>query len=110
MSLFNKGISIGKIMAPCKKVLRRFPSKHKRKLNEVLKEAGFADVKKETIFESGIKAKQAGGMKKAIPGGKTRFRTYQKAGRRHDGVRNIQALVVKENDEQVLGWKVYVSR
>jgi hypothetical protein len=111
MSLFNKGISIGKIMAPCKKVLRRFPSRHKKKLNEVLKEAGFADVKKETIFETAVTANQATpGMKKAFAGGKTRFRTYQKSGLKYDGVRNIKALVVKENDEQVLGWKIYVSR
>jgi hypothetical protein len=98
-------------MAPCKKVLKRFPSRHRKKLNEVLKEAGFADVKKETIFETAVTTNQATpGMKKALSGGKTRFRTYQKSGRKYDGVHNIKALVVKENDEQVLGWKIYVSR
>jgi hypothetical protein len=111
MNLLTKGISIGRSVDPCKKKKTSTKSRHQKEINAVLKETGFAGVKKEVVFETGGSAKGTGaGTKKALPGGKTRFRTYQKGKRKHKGIPNIEVLVVKENDQQMLGWKVYVSR
>jgi hypothetical protein len=109
INLLTKGISIGESVAPSRKIKTSTRSKHQKELNVVLKQTGFNNAGKEIVFEAGRGKKGAGGMKKFL-GGTTRYRTYQKARRRHDGIRDIVALVVKENDQQLLGWKVYVSR
>jgi len=105
----TKGINIGQSVAPSRKIKTSVKSKHQRELNAVLKQTGFDDAGKKMVFEAGRGKKGESGMKKFL-GGTTRYRTYQKARRRHDGIRDIKALVVKENDQQLLGWKVYVSR
>jgi len=108
MNLYNKGLAIGQSVAPAKKVRIKRKSKHEKALNAVLKQTGFEDAQQETVFETGA-AKAAKGEMKNFFGGNVRYRTYQKS-KKYDGIRNIKALVVKENDEQLLGWRVYFSR
>jgi hypothetical protein len=109
MNLFNKGISIGRSTAPSRKIRTR-PSKHHREIMAVMKDTGFAAIKKQMVFESKPRKQTQEMMIKALTGGRTRFRAFQKSSRGRTGIRNIKVLVVKENDQQVLGWRVYVSR
>lgn len=110
MNLATKGVSIGRSISPSVRKKTRTKSKHQKEINAVLKQIGFTDANKEIVFETTGSGKAGAGDGKAFSGGKTRFRTYQKGKRKHGGIPNIEVLVVKENDQQVLGWKVYVSR
>ncbi len=110
LNLFSKGISIGQSVAPSQKVKATVKTKHKSDVNSILSQTGFSKNLKENVYEAHFSSKTTGEMKKAMQGGKTRFRTYQKSKKKQKGLFNIEVLVVKENDEQVLGYRVYVSR
>ena len=106
LNLFSKGISIGQSMAPSQKVKTTGKTKHKSDVNSILSQTGFSKNLKENVYEAHFSSKTTGEMKKAMQGGKTRFRTYQKSKKKQKGLLNIEVLVVKENDEQVLGYRV----
>ena len=110
LNLFSKGISIGQSVAPSEKVKTIAKTKHKSDMSSILNETGFKKNLTESVYEAHFSSKTTGEIKKGMQGGKTRFRTYQKSRKKQNGLLNIEVLVVKENDEQVLGYKVYVSR
>lgn len=111
LNLFSKGVHLGNNMAPARKVKEKPRPRHQKELKSILKDTGFESAPTQNVFEakapkSGINAAGA----KKILGGKIRYRTFQKGSKKKDGISNIQILVVKENDDQLLGYKVYVSR
>jgi hypothetical protein len=108
INLYNKGVGIGKSVAPSKKI-KSTPPKHKKALSDILKKTGFNKVKKSSLYQSDVKGAAKGGNKKALAQGKAKFRTYLVKKPRQKGV-DISVLVVKENEDQVLGYRVYVSR
>ncbi len=110
INLFNKGISISNGIAPSEKLDRRPASKYGREVSKILKETGFSKAEKITVYESDMKKKHKGAQAKGIMQDKAVFRVYQKTEKKHDGIPNFTVLVVKENEKQLLGWRVYVSR
>jgi hypothetical protein len=110
-NLFQKGVGIGMSIQRSRRLKAKTRSPHQRELGEVLKKFGFAQADLQFVLETVPAAVQAGGgrAKKSL-GGSVRFRTFQKAKKKKDGVHRIEALVVKEDSDQLLGWKVYVSR
>ncbi len=108
MRLFSKGMGLKKSITPAKKVKSAPKSSHEKKLKEVLREMNFAGAQ-EHVFE--VKPKTAGvsGMEKKMMGESARYRTYVKPGKKNN-ICDIKVLVVKENKEQLLGWRLYVSK
>jgi hypothetical protein len=107
--LFNKGISIGNSLNPSEKMEVRLKSKNADELKRLVSEKGFSGIKKEALFKAYTEKKVATGGKKAYFGGKTFFRSYQKR-QKGEGFDHYEVLVVKENESQLLGWRMYVSR
>ncbi|MEO5979617.1 MAG: C25 family cysteine peptidase [Chryseolinea sp.] len=109
-NLYSKGIVLGESMAPSIKIETHVKRKHTREVIDILRNTGFRTDLKEKVFETRFKKKQRGEMAKSMTNAKTRYRTFEKSSNSPLGIRNIKVLVVKENDAQVLGYRVYVSR
>jgi hypothetical protein len=110
MRLYSKGMSLKKSITPAKEMKTKVKSSNEKELKEVLKELNFAGAD-EKVYE--VKPKTAGmtGMEKTMMGESARFRTYIKsAPGTKNNICNVKVLVVKENKEQLLGWRMYVSK
>lgn len=108
MRLFSKGLGLKRITTPSKKMAVPSKSKNDKALKKILKEMNFEDAKQK-VYE--VKPKTTGmtGMEKMLVGEHARFRTFIKDENR-DHICDIKVLVVKENEEQLLGWRMYVSK
>jgi len=110
MKLFHKGVSLKKEIAPSKKVKQPIQSGDPAKLQKLLREKGFEKAEKQAVYQ--VKHKIAAGhsFQKSINGGAHAiFRSFVKH-KKIDNHSHIQVLVVKENHDQMLGWRTYVSR
>jgi hypothetical protein len=109
MRLFSKGMGLKRITTSSKLIKSSVKSSDEKKLAKVLKEMNFENAT-ESVFE--VKPKTAGmsGMEKTMMGEKALYRTFVKEGKRNTPVCNLKVLVVKENKEQLLGWRMYVSK
>jgi hypothetical protein len=62
------------------------------------------------VYEARFRSSRSAESKKSVIGGRMRYLTFEKSGNKPKGLTNIRVLVVKENAEQILGYRVYVSR
>ena len=108
MRLFSKGIGLKRITTPAQKMTTTIKSSNQKELKSILKELQFEDAE-EKVYE--VKPKTAGltGMEKMLMGEHARFRTFVKEDKQQN-ICAIEVLVVKENKEQLLGWRMYVSK
>ena len=109
INLFNKGVSLKRTIAPSKKQKRITKSSDQKQLNDILKTTNFEKAEKEIVYEVKPMLKGITGLQKKMAGETARFRTFIKPDSR-DGLYHHQVLVVKEDKEQILGWRVYESR
>jgi hypothetical protein len=109
LNLFNKGVSLKNSMAPSKKQKVKSKPGDPKKLKEILKTSNFENAEKEFVYDVKPKGPGLTGLQKKLAGTNARFRTFIKPGNAVD-VFNIKVLVVKEDNQQVLGWRVYESR
>ena len=107
---FNKGIGLTKTITPARKLKRAVKSSDEKKLRQILKEMDFADVQKQAVYEVAPKTSGVSGMEKKMMGEDARYRTFIKSGSANSKVCDIKVLVVKENKEKLLGWRLYVSK
>lgn len=106
-ALSTKGLSLHQSMEPAKKSRISKPGNQKQ-VNEILKATNFHNADKELLYN--IQTKRSGaGLQKKLTGEDARYRTFIKPGTK-DTINNIKVLVIKEDKEQVLGWRVYESR
>ncbi len=108
-ALSTKGLGLQDTIEPSKKQTRR-PSvrSNNKEIKEILKNTSFEDAEKELVYS--IQTNHTGkGLQKKVTGENARYRTFIKPND-SDEVVNIKVLVVKEDQEQVLGWRVYESR
>lgn len=114
INLYNKGVQLESTIAESKKQPAYVPSKNKSEINKLLKQTHFTDADKKllyTVEPSKYKAKATARSGKTLVNTRTKFRTFIKeASRPEDKIKKINVLVVKETDEDVLGWRIYVSR
>ena len=78
-------------------------------MKEIIAATNFEDADKILMYTVKPKLKGLTGMQKKLAGQNSRFRTFIKG----DGASNfhqIKVLVVKEDKDQVLGYRVYESR
>jgi hypothetical protein len=95
-------------LEPAKKTRLSQPGNAKE-LQQVLKDTGFEKAEKELVYN--IQTKHtARGLQKKVTGENARYRTFIKPVKSPDAVTTIKVLVVKEDNDQVLGWRVYESR
>ena len=109
VNLYHKGVSLKNSIAPSSKQrIVPKPSDAKR-LKEIIQATHFEDAEKELMYVVKPKLKGLTGMQKKLAGQDSRFRTFIKG----DGnaiLHQIKVLVVKEDKEQILGYRVYESR
>jgi hypothetical protein len=108
-ALSTKGIGLQQTIEPSKKQTRKLSVRgNNKEVKALLKETNMEDAEKELVYN--IQSKHSGkGTQKMITGENARYRTFIKEGV-PDDIINIKVLVVKEDAEQVLGWRVYESR
>jgi len=109
MRLFSKGMGLKRITTSSKKVSKQVKSSDEKKLAQVLKETKFENAE-ESVYEVMPKTAGLSGMEKVLMGDKALYRTFVKEGRKNTPVCDLKVLVVKENKEQLLGWRMYVSK
>ena len=89
-------------------------AKNKTEINKLLKQTHFTHADKKHIYtveHSKYTAKATARSGKSLVDTRTRFRTFIKEESRTVArITKIRVLVVKETDEGVLGWRIYVSR
>ena len=112
MKLFNKGSDLKKNLAPSHKEKTAAPSAHQKDINILLKETGFSAYDKKGVFKATIKASPQRISEKKLAPRTARFRTFVKAISTPGSVSfdNIKVLVIKESQEQLLGWRIYERR
>jgi hypothetical protein len=108
-ALSSKGLSLQQSMEPAKKQARISKPGNEKQLNEILKTTNFQKAAKELVYSIQTK-RTAPGAQKKLTGEDARYRTFIKPGTDKQAANNIKVLVVKEDKEQVLGWRVYESR
>lgn len=108
-NLFHKGVSLKNSIAPSKRQKVVPKSGNQKELNEIIKIANFQDADKELMYAIKPKMKGLSGLQKKLSGENARFRTFIKSEKNNKAPR-LKVLVVKENKEQVLGWRVYESK
>ena len=114
-NLASKGLNLGAGISNTKRVEMRPASSNYNEILAILQKEDFKNQEEELVFEvEGLKAdlfpKKLNFMGIAPAESKVRFRVYQKEVYIKAPVRNIKTLVIKEINNQVLGWKTYVSR
>lgn len=107
-ALSTKGLNLQDNLEPSKKQTRQSKPGNARQLKQLLKDASFDDA--ETMLVYSILSKHTGrGNQKKITGETARYRAYIKPGE-EENIKNIRVLVVKEDNDQLLGWRTYESR
>lgn len=116
LNLQLKGINLGLTTSTTRKVeepiLDDNPS-----FRDILKVADFGNIKEKMVFEVDEPLLGIGVLSKALYADKAvpnfpklRYHIYQKGQKAKSGVFDIKVLVIKESNQQVLGWKQYESR
>lgn len=111
MKMALKGANLKNQMAPSKKIEGNPRSKEPGKLQKLLKELNFTQADKKAVYK--VEDKKVSGMQKSLSGGKAIFRSFMKHTNTKGVKRNhlqIEVLVVKEDENQILGYRTYVSR
>lgn len=109
INLYNKGLTLQKSILASKKLDGKIKPANTRQLNEILISTKFADTDRREVYLVQDKGKTSTGFAKKLTGEDTRFRTFIKPGK-NKFLSDIKVLVVKENKDQILGWRIYESR
>ena len=113
-NLFNKGMSLKKTIAPCKKIISGSKTKYRTVIKKLLKEQNFTAKAKEQVYRIKpelYQAKLVSPTSKELVSTEAKYRTFMET-KKLPGSRlqHIKVLVVKETPGEVLGWRTYVSR
>jgi hypothetical protein len=106
-----KGTNLKNQVAPSKKIKGNPRPKEPAKLKKILSDLNFTGAEKKAVYE--VKDKKVAGMQKSFSGGKALFRSFMKHTSTREADKNhvqIEVLVVKEDENQILGYRTYVSR
>lgn len=109
INLFNKGVNLQRSISTSKKLDGKIKSSNSRQLTEILTSTKFNNAEQESVYLVQAKGKITTGFAKKLAGEDTRFRTFIRSGKKNS-LTDIKVLVVKENKEQILGWRIYESR
>lgn len=108
LSLQIKGASLQQSIAPSKKMKANPRSGNVKEMNHILAQAGFEKTAKVHVYAVAPKP-GASPLQKQLTGRNARFRTFIQP-RKSAGFFDVKVLVVKEEKDQILGWRVYESR
>lgn len=112
--LHEDGLDLKQKLAPCEKQKKATTSANHTELNKLLKQTGMQNYTRKAEFKSILKRKHRTptGMKRAQSDTSATFRTFAQTIPTSGKVKfdNIKVLVVKEDNQQILGWRVYVRR
>ena len=114
MKLVSKGISLGNSMSPSVKIDAQPESANREELAGIIRKTRFQNASQKGIYA--VQANPAlNGIQKNVTGNHIVFRTFIKQKQKYNFNRKhkynrIKVLVVKENKNQILGWRVYESR
>lgn len=109
LNLFNKGQSLKSSIMPAEKKAHKSKAVDVKQINKIKQAARFMKADKEVVYgivKKGVKGK---GLQKRLTGEDTQFRTFIQQGKKNH-LHTTRVLVVKEDNQQVLGWRVYESR
>lgn len=109
INLFNKGLNLQRSISASKKTDGKIKTGNTRQLNKILTSTKFNDTDRRGIYMLQDKGKTSTGFAKKLTGEDTRFRTFIKPGK-NKFLSDIKVLVIKENKDQILGWRIYESR
>jgi len=109
INLFNNGVNLQRSISASKKLDGKIKSGNSRRLNEILTSTKFSNAEQQNVYLVEDKGRASTGFAKKLTGEDTRFRTFIRPGK-NKSLSDIRVLVVKENKDQILGWRIYESR
>ena len=109
MNLFNKGVNLKKSTNPTEKIALG-KMKYTKELSDVLKKSKIIRLAvREHLYRVTKKQSTMKGTAKSPAQAKTNYRAFVKE-TKSMGIKHFRVLVVKESNNHMLGWRVYVSR
>lgn len=107
-ALSSKGLGLQESMEPSRQQRRQSKPGNPKQLKQLLKDSNFEDAEKMLVYS--ILSRHSGrGKQKIITGETARYRAFIKP-KTTNKLKHLQVLVVKEDNQQLLGWRVYESR
>lgn len=115
-NLFMKGTTLSESIGTTKKqtttpgIKVKLPLSNSRSMaiGEILEKNGFSQQDKKAVYSVKPKATNIAGLQKKFGGKDVKFHAFVQ--NPMEKIKRIRVLVVKENSQQILGWKVYESR
>jgi Peptidase family C25 len=108
MNLFHKGVGLKKSINPSVEITRRKHT-YSKELSEVVKKVKMDKSARERVYRIPTKTVPATGLSKSFMQQAVEYRAFIKESK-SKGTSRFRVLVVKETNDHVLGWRVYVSR
>ncbi|MCF2221507.1 hypothetical protein H9Q08_19765 [Chryseobacterium sp. PS-8] len=113
LNLFNKGLNLADTLAPSKEIKIVQPKlKDKKTLDDELKkifdQTGFTGEEKEIVYEVEPKNKKVNAFAKGFSGTESIiYRVFIQKPQKTNSFSIFNVLVLKENGDKMLGWKLY---
>ncbi len=110
-ALSTRGHGLRETLEPSRRQRRQSKPGDTKRLKQLLKDSSFDDAETEHVYS--ILSKRNGkGSQKLVTGENARYRAFIKSGvdNQETNIQKISVLVVKEDNEQLLGWRTYESR
>lgn len=113
-NLFIKGMSLQSSISKSERQVRDSPIRDSKQLNTILKKLKLTKNEKQAVYK--VQPKEFGGaMGKRLSGDNIKFHAFVKEKIHIDRetnaeIKNHKVLVIKENNDQILGWRVYESK
>jgi len=114
-NLFIKGMSLKNTISTSEKQQKDIPVKDKKSLKKIFKKTNIHSKDKISVHKINSRQVIGSGIGRRMDGKSTMFHTYVKDIEYTHPLQKIKmqrqhVLVVKENDDQILGWRVYESK
>jgi hypothetical protein len=108
--LFVKGKNLEATISKSVKLRTKAPVIHRKEVQTILANTGFTPNDKSSVYKVMPKKTAASSIQKKLEGRALKFHTYVQEENFKNGRKKYRVLVVKENENQVLGYRTYFSK
>jgi hypothetical protein len=108
--LYVKGKNLEGTIAKSIKLPGKQSVIHRRDVQAILQNTGFSVEEKKSVYKVTPQKMAAPGIQKKMAGTSVKFHTYVKERPQKEGRPKYQVLVIKESENQVLGYRTYYSK
>ncbi|MEO5995144.1 MAG: C25 family cysteine peptidase [Chitinophagaceae bacterium] len=111
LKMINKGMGLRNMIIPSTNQIKSEKSSDNKKLQEILKTTDFKDASKGAVYQAKIKSAAVGAGKSQQIKSHPVYRTFIKRKKQtENGVERVKVLVVKEDEQGVLDFRIWESK